>query len=74
MVFDDAANYHKVMKLLFHTRMAHGECTPRSERKCTHCNAIDDLRQMMKEYQAPKTGGDSDGSHVDGMQSEDAPS
>lgn len=47
----DAANsFHRVMGLWRDLSKIHGKCTPRSDRACTACNAIDDLNTIASEY------------------------
>jgi len=45
-----AGQYHKVMALLRSTKMEHGLCQPRSRRACTHCNAVDELNELISGY------------------------
>jgi hypothetical protein len=47
---EDADKYHRVMQLLRNMQMEHGLCEPRSRKACTHCNAKDELAEMLKNY------------------------
>jgi hypothetical protein len=47
---EDAQKFHRLMALLRNTKMKHGLCKPRERRACTHCNALDDIEAMIKEY------------------------
>lgn len=46
----DSDAYHRVMSLLRNTQMDHGLCQPRERRACTHCNAQDELNELVKRY------------------------
>jgi hypothetical protein len=46
----DSEAYHRVMQRLRDTKRPHGLCQPRERRACTHCNAQDELDEMVKDY------------------------
>lgn len=43
-----------IVELMADMRLRHGMCQPRSERSCTHCNAVDDLNELVDIYMAEK--------------------
>lgn len=51
---EDARAYHHVMSLLRNTKMEHGLCQPRERRACTHCNAIEELDKLLKDYKGAR--------------------
>jgi hypothetical protein len=42
--------YHRLMSLLRDAQLPHGKCQPRSRRACTHCNAREEIDEMVKGY------------------------
>lgn len=42
--------YHSLMSLLRDAQLPHGRCQPRERRACTHCNAQEEIDEMVKGY------------------------
>src|SRR5277367_4996395 len=46
--------YNRIMGLLRNTKMPHGLCEPRERKACTHCNAVEELEQVIAKYKGAR--------------------